>query len=106
MIPASPEHFHFGDFRFTALIPEENHIRQEMQTNPGMPFPYWSRVWHSAIGLCKFLSLSTHLIQNKNILEVGAGLGIPSLLSSFVANEVVASDNSPAAVEMINRSAE
>jgi predicted nicotinamide N-methyase len=106
MIPASPERFQFGPHQFIAYIPDVEYIRQKKLADPGMPFPYWSKVWHSSIALCQYLASSPDLIQNKKIIEVGAGLGIPSLFSSHIALDVVASDINPEAIEMIERSAD
>jgi predicted nicotinamide N-methyase len=68
-------------------------------------FPYWSRVWPASIALTEFIISNHQLVQNKNLLELGAGLGLPSLVASKYANSVLCSDKDADAVEIIARSA-
>src|SRR5688572_33367426 len=54
-------------------------------------FPYTtlfrSQVWPSAIALSEFIVSNQQLVHNKNILELGAGLGLPSLVASKRSEE-------------------
>jgi methyltransferase-like protein 23 len=65
---------------------------QEKNNNPTTPFPYWAKVWPSAIGLCAFLENHLHYIQNKNVLEVAAGLGLPSVFAAKYSKTVCCTD--------------
>jgi predicted nicotinamide N-methyase len=50
-------------------------------------------VWDAAIVLAEFLAANPHFIQGKRVLEVGAGLALPSVTAgAFGAQKVVASD--------------
>ena len=42
------------------------------------PFPFWAKIWPAAIALGKFLIENPSWIQNKQVLEMGAGIGLPS----------------------------
>ncbi|WP_132054571.1 class I SAM-dependent methyltransferase [Pseudocnuella soli] len=59
---------------------------------------YWSRLWPSAIGMCYFLEEHPELVKNKKILELGAGLGLPSLLAANHTLHVVCTDIHPNAI--------
>ena len=41
--------------------------------------PYWAELWPSAIALSRFLFNNSSLIKDKNVLELGCGLGLTSL---------------------------
>lgn len=68
-------------------------------------FPYWSRVWPAALGMGEFLSLHPELFRRKTVLEIGAGLGLPSLLCAQEAGSVLCTDHSVDAVEYARASA-
>lgn len=68
-------------------------------------FPYWSKVWPAAIGLSNFLLRHPQLTQNKNVIEIGAGLGLPSLIAARNAASVLCTDVVPEAVEAVRQSA-
>jgi predicted nicotinamide N-methyase len=67
--------------------------------------PYWAKVWPASIGLCCFLENNLHYILNKKVLELAAGLGLPSIFAAGYAKEVFASDIEPAAIAYIQHSA-
>jgi predicted nicotinamide N-methyase len=50
-------------------------------------------VWDAAIVLAEFLASNSHFIAGKRVLELGAGLALPSITAGvFGAKMVVASD--------------
>jgi predicted nicotinamide N-methyase len=82
----------------------QNHYLQVKKDDPSFNFPYWSQVWPAALGLCQFLVHHTHYVQDKKVVELAAGLGLPSLLAAQYAREVIASDHIPDAVRLMERS--
>jgi predicted nicotinamide N-methyase len=55
--------------------------------------PYWTELWPSAKGLAQFLFENKSNLSNKTILELGSGLGLPSLVSAISgAKKVTATD--------------
>jgi predicted nicotinamide N-methyase len=72
---------------------------------PGQHSPYWAKVWPAAIGLCYFLENNLSYIQNKTVLELAAGLGLPSIYAASFAQQVLASDIEPNAIPFIRESA-
>lgn len=53
--------------------------------NAATLFPFWAKVWPSAMALSLFLQQNGDLIINKRVLEIGAGIGLPSF---SIANQV------------------
>lgn len=102
--------FDFGPHHLKLYVPDiievKEHYRRIKKDDPSLAFPYWSQVWPAAIGLCHFLAGNTGCLENKKVLELAAGLGLPSLLAAQYAHEVCASDHIPEAVELMRRSAD
>ena len=67
------------------------------------PFPYWAKVWPSAIALVKVLQKHPSLIRDKTVLELGAGIGLPSLLMANEAKTIQVSDYDSEAVELFRK---
>ena len=65
---------------------------------------FWAKLWPSSEALCQFLIDNIVLIQDKNVLELAAGLGLPSLVSAKYAKAVVCTDLFSEAVEGIKKS--
>ncbi len=42
--------------------------------------PYWGELWPSSIALSRFIVKNSELFQEKNILELGCGLGLTSIV--------------------------
>lgn len=89
-------------------VPDPNQVlqayRQHKRENPQTHFPYWTQVWPASLALCRFLVKEPHYIENKEVLELAAGLGLPSLLAAKLAKKVVCSDYLPEAVAVIQQS--
>ena len=92
--------FHIHNTTIELYVPEDNRVAA-----PGQHSPYWARVWPAALGLCCFLKNNIGYIQNKKVLELAAGLGLPSIFAAGFAKQVVASDIEPAALSYIRKSA-
>ncbi len=110
IVSATLQNFEFGPEKLRVFVPDLTAVKKQYQhlkkANPSIAFPYWSQVWPAALGLCRFLVDHTHYIQDKKVLELAAGLGLPSLLAARYACEVQASDYIPEAVELMKRSAD
>ncbi len=51
----------------------------EEEFNLDERLPYWAELWPSAIALSRFLIDQPELVANKQVLELGCGLGLTSL---------------------------
>ena len=74
--------------------------------NTATIFPYWAKVWASADALVEFLREEPAWIQNKIVLEIGAGIGIPSLSIAAQTDKIVISDYAPDAVALLQKNIE
>lgn len=97
--------YSFAGKYISLWVPDEEMLQQQFEKNEGnVGVPFWARVWPSALGMCKFLEANTALIQGKRVVEWGAGLGLPSLLSAHFATEVLCTDCSTEAMELVCQS--
>jgi len=60
--------------------------------------PYWAELWPSALALARVLG--GRALHGARTLELGCGLGLPSLAAALAGGRVLATDWSPASVEM------
>ncbi len=80
-----------------ALITEEAFDREEF-------LPYWASLWPSAVALAR--ELGGRRLRGARTLELGCGLGLPSIAAARAGGRVTASDWSPDAVSATRRNAE
>jgi predicted nicotinamide N-methyase len=72
-----------------ALLSEESFDREEF-------LPYWAELWSSGVALAHDVSMRS--LRGKRTLELGCGLGLPSIAAARAGGRVVASDWSRDAV--------
>ena len=77
-----------------------------LNLDPNTPFPYWAKLWPSSIALLDVLKAHPHLIQNKHVLEIGAGIGLPSLMMAGIAKSIQISDYDKEAVALMKKNIE
>ena len=77
-----------------------------LKLDPDTPFPFWAKLWPSSIALLDVLEANPHLIQNKHVLEIGAGIGLPSLMMAGIAKSVQISDYDKEAVDLLQKNIE
>jgi predicted nicotinamide N-methyase len=68
--------------------------------------PYWAELWPAAVGLSEYIATHAEQIRGKRILEIGCGLGLPSLVAARMGAEVVATDYLADAVLFAKKNAE
>lgn len=100
---------HFTELQLRLCVPDQQAIREKYEagksTNPGTLFPYWAKLWPACIALCEYIHAHPEIIKDKLVLELAAGLGLPSMLAARYANKVISSDYVPEALEAIKASA-
>jgi predicted nicotinamide N-methyase len=77
-----------------------------IKSDPATPFPFWAKLWPSSIALLDVLNAHPHLIQNKHVLEIGAGIGLPSLMMASITKSIQISDYNLEAVELLQKNIE
>lgn len=85
------------------LVPDIESIRENYDASSDA-FPYWARVWPSAVALTSVITAKPQLVEGKSVLELAAGLGLPSLASALYARSVTCTDIFPEAVEVVRQS--
>jgi predicted nicotinamide N-methyase len=80
-----------------ALITEEAFEHEEF-------LPYWAELWSSAVALAHDVSLRS--LRGRPTLELGCGLGLPSIAAARAGGRVLATDWSPEAVRATAANAE
>jgi predicted nicotinamide N-methyase len=65
--------------------------------------PYWSVLWRSGVALGRELAGAP--LAGLSVLELGCGLGVPSLVAAREGAAVLATDESAEALELLERNA-
>ena len=66
--------------------------------------PYWAELWPSGVALAR--RVAVRALHGARTLELGCGLGLPSLAAALAGGRVVATDWSPQAIELLRANAE
>ncbi len=84
--------------------PEEVRLRYLADHEKGIQteFPYWSRVWPSSLAMAIFLEQHPEYI-GEQVLELGAGMGLPSFMAARYASSVRVSDYLDETVRLLQK---
>jgi predicted nicotinamide N-methyase len=66
--------------------------------------PYWAELWPSALALAR--AVGARALHGARVVELGCGLGLPSLAAAMAGGRVLATDWAADAVAMTQRNAE
>ena len=80
-----------------ALLDEEAFEHEEF-------LPYWAELWPSGVALAR--AVRARGVVGLRVLELGCGLGVPALTAALSGADVLATDWSPDAVDLLRRNAE
>jgi predicted nicotinamide N-methyase len=83
--------------RESAELPDE----REVEWAPMVP--YWSVLWRSGLTLAR--ELSNRPLDGLRVVELGCGMGVPSLVASRAGASVLATDAWPEALELLAENA-
>ena len=91
----------------TIYVPIEGLVKptyeQQLINDTSTSFPFWAKIWPASKAMCSFLQKEAAYIKGKRVLEIGAGIGIPSFIIAKHALEIIMSDHAPEAVELIKK---
>jgi predicted nicotinamide N-methyase len=65
--------------------------------------PYWAELWPSGVALAR--RVAARALRGARVLELGCGLGLPSLAAALAGGRVLATDWSPQAIELLRDNA-
>jgi predicted nicotinamide N-methyase len=80
-----------------ALISEESFEHEEF-------LPYWAELWPSSLALAR--AIAVRALRGARTLELGCGLGLPSIAAALAGGRVLATDWSAEAIRMTAVNAE
>jgi predicted nicotinamide N-methyase len=65
--------------------------------------PYWAELWPSGVALAR--RVAARALRGARVLELGCGLGLPSIAAALAGGRVLATDWSPQAIELLRDNA-
>ena len=97
------------DFSFSPelslTIPDPDKLRAAYETlllsNTETEFPFWAKCWPSSLAMHSYLNSHPDIIKHKLVLELGAGIGLPSFFAAKTASSVIITDYAKGAVELM-----
>jgi predicted nicotinamide N-methyase len=66
--------------------------------------PYWAELWPSGLALARHIA--PRVLHGSRVLELGCGLGLPSLTAALRGADVLATDWAEDAIELLRQNAE
>ncbi|MEN3282747.1 MAG: hypothetical protein V7607_3887 [Solirubrobacteraceae bacterium] len=78
-------------------------LLDEQAFEPDEYMPYWAELWPSSRALAR--RVGTRGLRGARVLELGCGLGLPSIAAALAGGRVLATDWSPEAVAFTERNA-
>lgn len=110
-MPASLQlqHIERPGYIIDLFVPNEQEVQdsyyRQKQVQAQIPFPHWTKLWPAALAMGDYIYQHPELVQNKNVLELAAGLGLPTFVAARYAQRVCCSDYLEEAVAAMTRSA-
>ena len=71
---------------------------REAEHEAGRPTPYWAVPWPSGAALARAVERRGAELRGARVLELGCGLGLPSVAAASAGADVLATDRAPEAV--------
>jgi predicted nicotinamide N-methyase len=84
------------------LLPDPVQVKSAYESGVCLEFPYWSKIWPSSYALASWIQEQPRYIAGKDVLEIGAGIGLPSFIASTFATSVTISDHIREAITWID----
>lgn len=98
------ERLELGPWELTLLRPRQAEALLDEDAFEHEEFlPYWAELWKSGLALAE--EVVARNVRGLRIVELGCGLGVPSLAASLAGAEVLATDWSPTAIALLEENA-
>jgi predicted nicotinamide N-methyase len=65
--------------------------------------PYWAELWASALALSQYIVANKVFFEKKNIIEIGAGLALPSIIAGHFTAQITITDYLSEAVDFAKK---
>jgi predicted nicotinamide N-methyase len=97
--------YQLEDRQLEIFVPDAKQIQEfyEQRKNREIDFPYWSQVWPAAVALSEFIIANPIYVKDKTVLELAAGLGLPSVVAAKWAKDICCSDYDATAVAVVEK---
>jgi predicted nicotinamide N-methyase len=103
--PLIEEQFELAGRTLTLLRPPSaDELIDETAFDEEEFLPYWAELWPSGVALARFVE--TLGLEGARVIELGAGLGLPSLAAALLGADVLATDWADDAVALLRANAE
>lgn len=90
------QHLQRPGYTLDLFVPNAQEVQNlylhQKQVQAQVPFPHWTKLWPAALAMGDFLHDHPELLKDKKVLELAAGLGLPSFVAARYANTVCCSD--------------
>lgn len=94
-----------GPLRLSILRPPDpDAMIDEARFDEDEFMPYWAALWASGIALATVVAARD--VKRLRVLELGCGLGLPSIAAALGGADVLATDWAPEALDITRRNAE
>jgi predicted nicotinamide N-methyase len=107
-LPLISQAYSFTTQQVQLFVPEPYALKawysNQKEKDEHTPFPYWAKVWPAAIAMSEFIDANQNLVAGKSVIELAAGLGLPSLTSAAAAKTVICSDYLSEPLEIVQQS--
>jgi predicted nicotinamide N-methyase len=91
----------------TLFVPDNELVKSRYEVllanNAATLFPFWAKIWPASKAMCTFLQTETTYIKGKRVLEIGAGVGLPSFVIAKHCSEIIISDYATDAIKLIEK---
>lgn len=98
------EHLEIGPFSITLRRPADAEgLIDEERFDDDEFLPYWAELWPSGLALARHVAVRA--LAGRTVLELGCGLGLPSLAAALAGADVLATDWAPEALGLLRHNA-
>lgn len=91
----------------TLYVPDNELVKSRYEVlvanNAATKFPFWAKIWPASKAMSAFLQTETSYIKGKRVLEIGAGIGLPSFVIAKHCSEIIISDYASDAITLIEK---
>lgn len=103
------QHLERPGYTIELFVPNAQEVQdnytQQKQVLAQVPFPHWTKLWPAALAMGDFIYQHPELVQDRNVLELAAGLGLPAFIAARYAQSVCCSDYLEESVATMAKSA-
>src|SRR5262245_34540348 len=93
-----------GPWRLSLLRPRQAEALLDEEAFEHEEFlPYWAELWNSGLALAA--EVAGRDVRESRVVELGCGLGVPSLVAALAGADVLATDWSPTAIALLEQNA-